>query len=228
MTKYRYFVAFLVGCACMTFTTSALATGWKSTTLEAAASDVAGRPIQVWCEDSIYDWVVSHRVADAAGYWNPYRPDWIFLGPGQCETLLEYLQLRKADEVGIRDLASALLTLAHEATHARLYGGDEGLVDCTAMPLVRGLAVRFFGMPESIASVVYTPVVKTVTIRVKVKVPKRTTHGVTITSRWKVFTRDVSTMVEETETLPNPDLQRLTDWLVPLHRQKPAAYQGNC
>jgi hypothetical protein len=103
--------------------------------------------------------------------------------------------------------SSALLTLAHEAVHQRGVT-DEGVTDCTALPLVPGLATKFFGIPATVEQTV------TATKTIVVRIGKRS--------------KRVRVSYAKTKSVPNPYLTKLEADAVRWHRLGGPAYQGNC
>ena len=126
-------------------------------------------------------------------------------------TQLRYLHTEPRQSVGTYYAASAIVTLAHEAVHQRGIA-DEGLTDCTALPLVAGLAVKYFGITETVTE--------------RYLVPKTIKRTVTVAKKKKTVT--VRTTVQATRTVPNPWFQQLKVDTVSWHKAKPAEYQGNC
>lgn len=194
----RIFLAALV--ASLVLAPSAVAADWSLPNADAAATAVAGHPVHVYCESSWTEWV---------NYFEPQGTDGtavngftsiaspvVYVSPRQCETLHA---VAASEDVGTYYAASALLTLVHESVHQRGIS-DEGVTDCTALPLVPGVATSFFGVPA------------TVLARQLVRV--RSHH------RWRLVARSVS--------VPNPWLLRLAVDALRWHRSKPAAYQGTC
>ena len=176
------------------------------------ASDVAGKPVTVYCEDDWYPWIKSFEEDGlngtfVTGFTFPDTPI-VFVSPRQCETLWA---LHERQSVGTCYAASAIFTLAHEAVHQRGIA-DEGLTDCTALPLVAGLAVKYFGITETVTE--------------RYLVPKTIKRTVMVAKKKKTVT--VRTTVQATRTVPNPWFQQLKVDTVSWHKAKPAEYQGNC
>lgn len=181
---------------------SAGAGNYADPRLDAVASEVAGKPVQVWCETSIIDWVTI-GAGNYSGFTFIGIPI-VYIAPRQCETLHALLS---RENIGSYYAASAILTLAHEAVHQRGVL-NEGETDCLALPLVPTLAVKHFGIP---ATVTVNTVVRSLRLlRVKTK--------------WvRVFdTKLVAKIV------PNPFLALITRDALRWHKSKPAEYQGNC
>ena len=188
--------------------TAATAKNWPLATLDQVATEVAGKPVAVYCEDDARPWdELAYGALGIPGEWlNGFTfPDEpvVYLSPHQCE------RLHMAIEVGYRDAGlgyatSALLTLAHEAMHQRNPALNESQTDCAAMPLVVPLAVKYLRVPATI------------------NVPRTV-------SSWKRVGKKrvrVSTVVHQSVT--NPELARIAEWTSAYHRAKPAEYQGAC
>lgn len=181
--------------------------------LDAAASEVAGKPVPVWCENSWADWIhfgdsVSQDWTWVSGFTVPSAGPTVYVNPRQCETLHALLN---GENVGTYYAASALLTLAHESVHQRGVL-NEGETDCTALPLVPGLAVSRFGI-ASMVSQSYTATTVRRFVR-KVRGKRVVIRVVQRVVRWR--------------TVKNPYLDRLAADALRWHRSKPPEYQGNC
>jgi hypothetical protein len=184
-------------------------------TLDAVASEVAGRPVTVRCENSEGEWTatvaaIAGSPPRAGGYVHGVDSTVVYLAPSECLPLHHALS---ADykRAGIYPLTSSLLTLAHEAVHLRGIT-DEGVAECTALPLVPELAVKYFGVPRSVTQTSKRIVQKWVYRRVKGK-------------RTRVR---VSVAVKTSVQIPNPDLGVIEETALELHRGRSAEYQGNC
>jgi hypothetical protein len=176
--------------------------------LDAIAGEVAGHPVPVYCEDSWAEWFAFSAGDGTAGFTRPGYSPWVYVSPRQCETLWA---LANHENVGTYYASSAILTLAHEATHQRggTYAvvGDpatEGRTDCAALPLVPTIATRWLGVPATI--------IETYIAKVRRRVSKR----------W------VLVAVARERTVPNPYLTALAADALRWHRSKPANYQGGC
>lgn len=186
-------------------------------TLDQIATETAGKPVTAWCETSYTDWhsavsvVSGGRVIGAqyGGFTFFSRPV-IYLSPDVCGALRLALIVGYRD-VGIVYLSEAVLTLLHEGVHQRGVT-DEGVTDCTALPLVVPTMEKFFGL---------TP-----TVQVQQTKTVRASFRRKIAGKWRVF-RYTNTIVE-TVTVPNPDHARALTWATAWHKAKPPAYQGNC
>lgn len=181
---------------------------WHHSLLDAVASDVAGHPSYVYCEDSWPEWYYFGFSQNVGGVTAPGRTLWVFVNPRQCETLQA---LANHEDVGSYYAASALLTLVHEAVHQRggVYANPadpavEGLTDCTAIPLIPSIVSRFFGIPATISQ----------------------SYSVTLSKRVKgKLVRWVEIRFRQ---VPNPWMSMLVRDVLRWHRIKPAQYQGNC
>jgi hypothetical protein len=89
---------------------------------------------------------------------------------------------------------------------------DEGVTDCTALPLVVPAMEKWFGLTKT--------------------VPVQTTRSVVRTLRRKIAGKwraiKYRTLVPVTEMVPNPDYARAAGWALAWHRTKPPEYQGDC
>jgi hypothetical protein len=185
--------------------------------LNALVSEVAGKPVTVWCENSPYDWdrfVYSYSGgaqigASMYGFTYMTTPV-VYLSPQRCQPLTLALQYGYA-EVGAIYLAAGLHTLIHEAAHQRGYT-DEGQAECYALPLVAPLAERYFGLARTIT----VPMTQTVTRTMRRK----------IAGRWRKIT--YRTQIVVATTTPNPDYTRVAGWATAWHRTLPVNYQGGC
>jgi hypothetical protein len=114
-------------------------------------------------------------------------------------------------QVGSYHSSIALLTLAHEGVHQRGIG-DEGVADCTALPLVPGLAANYFGVPRTIARTKIVNYTKTVVRRV---------NGKSVRMR-------VRAQKAVRFSIANPFLGKLAADARAWHRAAPPQYQGTC
>ena len=189
---------------------TASAENWKDARLDAVASHIAGKPVQVHCEDSWYEWINSGEQQDE---------DWsvllgltylseplVYINPDGCETLHALLELGPR-AVGVYHAAGAVQTLVHEAVHQRGIT-DEGDTDCTALSLVDDVAVRHFGYKRT-ERVPYTVTTTT----------KRKVNG-----RWTTIR---STAVRYRQQ-PSQTLKDFHTMAVGWHKAAPPEYQGNC
>ena len=210
MFRRAVLAAVVVGLA---FGTGVASAGnWSHPTLDAVASEVAGKPVSVWCETHWSEWI--HLGDDFGEDWSfldgftVLSQPIIFISPSHCLTLHAILD---REDVGSFLAASSLLTLAHEAVHQRGIQ-NEGETDCTALPLVPGLATRHLGIPATISESRTSSRWKRVT---------RVVQGKRVTVRVRVTTVTYA-------TVPNPYLARLADAALRYHRAAPPEYQGNC
>ncbi|HUP02062.1 MAG TPA: hypothetical protein VM737_11145, partial [Gemmatimonadota bacterium] len=184
-------------------------------TLDAIASEVAGKPVTAWCETSDIEW--NDAIARAFGVRGELLNGftWIsqpvvYLAPRVC------IPLRIAFDHGYRDVGSyhlsrAMLVLIHEAVHQRGVE-NEAETDCTALELLPNVARAYFGYHDYrlVQRIVmgWKTVIRKVAGR-KVRLRVRTARIV---------------QVQEAD----PDLPRLIGWAWAWHRAAPAAYQGLC
>ena len=176
------------------------------------ATEVAGKPVAVYCERDWYPWIKYFETGGINGTWvqgfTVLAVPTVFISPRECETLWA---LQNGESVGTYYAASAIFTLAHEGVHQRGIA-DEGVTDCTAMPLVAGIAVKYFGVTETITQQYLVP--KTIKRTVKVGKKKKT-----VTFR---------TSVEASRVIPNPWFEQLKIDIGRWHKARPAEYQGTC
>ena len=176
--------------------------------LDSAASDVAGHPVTVECVFAASLWLseVGSSVDGSFidGFTTPGAETTIHLGPAPCDALYG---LTTGDDVGAVEAARGLLTLAHEAVHQRGVT-DEGVTDCTALPLVPGLATKVFGIPATVVQTV--------------------TATRTIVGRIGKRSKRVRVSYVKTVGVPNPYLAALAADAERWHRLHLAAYQGTC
>jgi hypothetical protein len=184
-------------------------------TLDAAASEVAGRPVTVRCENSQTEWTATVAAIPgspprAGGYVHGVDSSVAYLAPSECLPLHHALSTGYK-RAGIYPLTSALLTLAHEAVHLRGIA-DEGVAECTALPLVPELAVKYFGVPRTVT-------------RTSRRILKKWVHRDVRGKRTRVR---VSVTVRTSSEIPNPDLAVIQETALELHRGRAAEYQGDC
>jgi hypothetical protein len=199
------------------FAGTANATNRSHATLDAITSEIAGHPLNVWCEDNEYDWFVTLRAPINVNgfmyfYTNTSTPynNVVYLSPRQCERV--HLALGSGyPDAGLAPTIGVVFTLVHEAVHHRGIK-DEGVTDCTALPFVVPMMEKYFGLTRTITANVQQSYTKI--IRRKVK------------GKWYNFKDRAVRMV--TTTIPNPDFAKAEAWALAYHRAKPAAYQGNC
>jgi hypothetical protein len=186
-------------------------------TLNQIASEVAGKPVTAWCEDNYLTWdsmvAASSRNAQigatVAGYTYLHAPV-VYLSPSTCETL--HLALTYGyKELGLYHSTRAMFTLVHEGVHQRGIG-DEGVTDCTALPLVVPMMDKYLGLDKTEPSLTVRKVMRNV---------RRKIGG-----KWRTISVQ-SSVVGETQ-VTNPDYARIGAWATTIHKSKPAAYQGNC
>jgi hypothetical protein len=186
---------------------AASAGNWPDAGLDAAASSVAGHPVQVWCESSWGDWI---HAGDAfsvdfdlvLGYTDPTASTMIYISPGLCETLHALLVFGPA-KVGNYWGSLAVHALVHESEHQAGHV-DEGETDCAALAVDDSAAVQFFGYQTS-EQQPYT-----VTVRHKTK------RTVTVTRQVRY------------RTAPSKQLAEFHAFDHAWHASAPAAYQGGC
>lgn len=127
----------MVAVVALVLAASAAAANIATPRMVEVASWAAGKPITVYCSDSMDEWRVLSRKPTAGGFANVGGPQ-IWLSPRVC------LPLRFGP--GDTSFAPGLGVLLHEATHARGWR-DEGLAECAALVLAYETLRRFYGVP---------------------------------------------------------------------------------
>jgi hypothetical protein len=184
------------------FAGKASAANWPDSSLDTAASSVAGHPVNVWCEASWADWIHAGDTAGEdwgllIGFTDPSVPT-IYLQPTVCETL-HVLVKRGPEQVGPYWGSLAIHALVHESKHQAGYL-DEGQTDCAALAVDDQVAVQFFGYKKT----------DRVTSWVKTR-----RHGRT------VYAKKIS-------TVPSRQLALFHAWDHAWHAASPPEYQGGC
>jgi hypothetical protein len=154
LVYYWIGVVFVVAAFTLAFVKNAESANQPHWKLDAIASDVAIKPVNVHCENSLVTWVeMIRRDAPKAdptwvqGYTFLSRPI-IYIGPTLCETFYQTVKYGwKA--AGPLPLAKAVMILAHEAVHQRGIR-DEALTQCLARKTTRNIFIRHFGIPAKI------------------------------------------------------------------------------
>ena len=141
-------ITLVLACAAGLLTAgTASAANWSDGRLDAVASQIAGKPVRVHCEDSWYEWInAGEEAGEDWSYVNGFTAlvePVVYINPGRCETLHALLELGPRG-VGVFHAAGAVKTLVHEAVHQRGVT-NEGETDCTALSLVDDVAVRSCG-----------------------------------------------------------------------------------
>lgn len=192
----RYIIAALFVVLALVLASGAHAQNVPDPRLDAAASSIAGHPVTVWCELDWASWLqMSQGQPDAQGFTRIGTPV-VYVDPEVC---VELHALLNGEDVGTYFAAEGLLTLAHESVHQRGIT-SESVADCTALTLVKSLAVKTFGIAAKVR--------QTYSVRVK---------------RKGRFVR-----VRKHRLVTNPWLTRLYKDAVRWHKAKPAVYQGGC
>lgn len=199
---------------------AAAAANRPNSIFDLAASEVAGKPVSVWCENSWVAWIQMRQAAglspEGTGFTRAGGAPIVYLSPEICFSLYSLLA---RESIGTYHAARALLVLAHEAVHQRGIV-NEGEADCTALPLLPGLAVRHFGVAETIAEPYTVKNSRWLTLTRTVKIDGR---RVKLSRRVKVTSTTVAT-----RQVANPWLARLATDAHRWHASSPAEYQGGC
>lgn len=181
--------------------------------LNQISSEVAGKPITVWCETSELDWGAYELRVGAALYGFTFLNQPVtYLSPATCNTL-HFALTYGYKEVGIIYLANAVTTLVHEAVHQRGIT-DERVTECTALPLVMPTMEKYFGLTRTIPELQNRVVTFTRTVRRKVR------------GRWVTVRVKTQKVVTETVQMDNPAYARTLAWVTAWHNSLPAQYQG--
>ena len=172
--------------------------------LDAVASEVAGKPVTVWCEGSLAEWEAmneqrGYRYGSMFGGFTYLESPVVYIGPEECATLRVALE-SGVPVAGAYWFAGALLTLAHESVHQRGIR-DEQIADCTALALVPGLTVSRFGVSETTVERRAQPFTRTVVRRVR---------GVAV----RIKVQDVRVM---SVVIPNPLVAHVKQWAAAWH-----------
>ncbi len=188
---------------------AATAGNWTLPQADAFASEIAGKPVQTYCESDWASWdqfaysnnIVGHHLLGMTWLDQPI----VYVNPSVCEALHMAVDLGPAGyrDAGMAYYAQAILTLTHEAVHQRGVE-DEGQTECAALPLALPAAVKHLGLPATVKQT------KLVRQRVKVK------------GKW------TTKLVQKTVTVPNPDLTRVDQWIKAYHASAPAEYKTVC
>jgi hypothetical protein len=181
---------------------------------DAVASEVAGKPVVVHCEDDADAWQQMVRATFepdprsdlVVGFTQPSRSNIVYLSPRVCLSLHDALT-SGVEAAGLKPFALGLQILAHEAVH-QAGVVDEAETECRSLPLVLPLAVKYFGLKEKIVQ--RRIVLKTRNYRVASKIIKLR----------------VPTVVSV--AVANPQVSKLQTWVNYWHMAKPANYQGGC
>jgi hypothetical protein len=190
--------------------TAAQAANAPHPTFDALATEVAGHSTQVWCEDDPYDWdQLWYPQGVPGGYiqgFAPYGGNVVFVSPTICEALWATVDPGGPGgylDSGMSFFARALLVLIHEAEHAKGIV-NEAEAECAALPLVVPMAVKHFGVPQTIKQA-------------------------RVVSKWKkVGKKRVRVQVVQQVSVANPDLTRIAQWAKYWHDVLPAEYRGTC
>jgi hypothetical protein len=119
----------------------------RRTQLERIATEIAGRPVELFCARNLgawsdFFWVaggVEATVIDEDGLTQPALGT-LYLPSDTCRSLLDRLSGRP---LSLEATATAILALVHESEH--LAGiSNESTADCTALPLVPIVAIEHF------------------------------------------------------------------------------------
>jgi hypothetical protein len=139
----RFALAAAVLAALLAATSTAQAANQPHPTLDAIASEVAGRPVTVWCETDEGEWLALTKGRTGVTGFARFGDTIAYVAPSRCGALHAGL----AGTATLFDLGRSLLVLLHESLHLRGIR-DEGETDCTALGLVKTYAVRYFGFAE--------------------------------------------------------------------------------
>jgi hypothetical protein len=182
-------------------------------TLDAVASEVAGKPVSVHCETNEAQWINWELQANAVLHGFTYiSSPVVYIAPHHCNTL-RFALTYGYREVGITWLSDAVATVVHEAVHQRGIR-DECQTEKIAMSLTMSIAERHFGLTQTVPQTQHYT--KTVT-----KVMRRKIAG-----KWRLVRVPTQVAVSESVEMPNPDYARFQQWMMAWHNSLPAQYQG--
>lgn len=210
--------AFLLAAVAAALAGTAQAGNQPHPTLDAIASEVAGRPVSVWCETDWDDWHTMTGGRFPGAFVRSLTDTVAYMGPLRCTDLTAAV----SGSASVTQLGGGLQALLHEAVHLRGVL-DEGETDCTALGLVREYAIRYFGFPETVAEKRRV----TRTVRVKRRVWVRRDGRRVRVVRWVRVKRTVTVTV----TVPNPALANVYGAASQVHRRSVSAdpsYAGFC
>lgn len=200
----------LIVLAALALAAPAAAANQPSGLLDGAASEIAGRPVTVFCETSWREWIANGDAAGFddsgwAGYTFPTTPgsdSVIYLAPDECH-LLTFAAVYKlgGDGVGIAEGSYAVHAFVHEAVHLLLHSPDEHAVDCKALTLDEGIAEKWFGLAPTVTTTAYRVV--------------RRNHKIIAVRPFQV-------------TGPNPLIDSFVRFDQRWHDALPAPYSGPC
>ena len=191
--------------------TAANAANSPHPTLDAVATEVAGKPVSVHCETNEAQWRYWENGSILHGFAYPSRPI-VDIAPRHCNTL-RFALTYGYREVGITWLSDAVATVVHEAVHQRGIR-DECQTEKIAMSLTMSVAERHFGLTQTEPETRHYT--KTLT-----KVLRRKIAG-----RWRLVRVPTQVAVSESVQAPNPDYARFQQWMMAWHSTLPAEYQG--
>lgn len=145
--------------------------------LDAVAAEIAGHPVNVWCETDSAEW--SRMVSAVFGPtvdpiyvrgYTLYSSTTVNVAPIVCATLLWEIGGRQGTPPPYLPRGVALLTLVHESVHQRGVT-DEGIADCIAIKLLPRFVGTLYGIPAKVAQRKY--VYRWKRVRVKGKLVSR-------------------------------------------------------
>lgn len=181
--------------------------------LDQISTEVAGKPLTVWCETNELDWGAYELRVGAVLYGFTYLSQPVtYLSPATCNTL-HFAITYGYKEVGIIYLANAVTTLVHEAVHQRGIS-DERVAECTALPLVMPVMEKYLGLTRTVPELQTRVVTFTRAVRRKVR------------GRWVTVRVKSQKVVTETVQVDNPAYGRAQAWVTAWHNSLPAQYQG--
>lgn len=209
----KYVASFVIVVLSLVVTSVAQAGNSPSPTLDAVSTYIAGKPVTTYCENDYAEWDQFAASAMSPG-WNldgftrPSAPI-VYVSPTNCQSLLT--QLRQPGAVGAYWFSKAVFALVHESVHQRGVV-DEGLTDCTALPLIPDVLRRFFGYHDTMTVMV----TRTVTRKLVKYV-----NGKRVTFR-------VRTSALVPTEMPDPSIGIVMTFANYWHRLRPIQYQGGC
>lgn len=193
---------------------SAVAANQPHTAFNAASTEVAGKSVSVHCEMSEVQWINWELQANAVLHGFTFLSSPVtYIAPKHCFTM--HVALSSGyKEAGISHLSIAVLTLVHEAVHQRP-NPDECLTEKAALPLVQGIATKYFGLTPTVTHTDY----RTETLR---KLVRRKIAG-----KWRKIPVTTERVFAEIVQVANPDYARFGIWTTAWHNTLPIEYR-NC
>jgi hypothetical protein len=208
--KMRCLLAIVLLVTCVS---TAQAANAPNARLNAASTEVAGKPATVWCESDEAAWTALLNEFQVIGFttgepWGfaVFQTSTAYLHPDVCLTLRAVINAGAPSDWLVH-MSWALHAFLHESVHLRGIR-DEGITDCIALSLHRRYAVSLLGIPETVTYSWVTYKRRRVKVRGK--------------WRWK------RVPVRHKVVVPNPQLDELQQEVEAIHRIAPPPYNRDC